>query len=109
MTKICTITTTSSNEVSNASHSPTINGKINGVGKVPAPSTKLPKTTESAPDKCAEIFRSMGDKIPFTFDKNEFDFDDCNISKLIKFLQKLCGDPGLAVRNTLLCIQFTIP
>jgi hypothetical protein len=45
LTKVYTITTTSSNEVSNSSHSPTINNKVNGVGKVPAPSTKLPKTT----------------------------------------------------------------
>jgi hypothetical protein len=69
LTKICTITTTSSNEVSNASHSSTINGKIIGVGKVPAPSTKLPRTTKIAPDKCAEIFWSMGDNSSFTFDK----------------------------------------
>jgi hypothetical protein len=45
MTKVCTITTTSNAKVSNASKPPTINGKIIGVGKVPTPSTKLPKTT----------------------------------------------------------------
>jgi hypothetical protein len=73
LTKVYTITTTSSNEASNASHSPTINNKVNGVGKIPAPSTKLHKTTKTAPDKCAEYSRSMGDKIPFTFDKNKFD------------------------------------
>jgi hypothetical protein len=45
MTKVCTITTTSNVEVSNASKPPTINDKIIGVGKVPTPSAKLPKTT----------------------------------------------------------------
>jgi hypothetical protein len=35
MTKVCTITTTSNAEVSNASKPPTINGKIIGIGKSP--------------------------------------------------------------------------
>jgi hypothetical protein len=56
MTKVCTITTTSNAEVSNASKPPTINGKIIGVGKVPTPSAKLPKTTETISNKSAEIF-----------------------------------------------------
>ena len=90
---------TSSDEVSNASKPPTINGKIIGVGKVPTPSTKLPRTTETVPDKCAEIFRSMGDNSPFTFDKNDFDFDDCNISEVIKFLQKLARSPNASAIN----------
>jgi hypothetical protein len=41
MTKLCTIITTSNAEVSNASKPPT----MIGVGKVPTPSAKLPKTT----------------------------------------------------------------
>ena len=41
----------------------------------------------------------MGDKIPFTFDKNEFDFDDCNISEIIKFLQKLARSPNASAIN----------
>jgi hypothetical protein len=56
MTKICTITTTSNVEVSNASKPPTINDKIIGVGKVPTPSAKLPKTTETFSNKSAGIF-----------------------------------------------------
>jgi hypothetical protein len=56
MTKVCTITTTSNVEVSNASKLPTINGKIIGVGKVPTPSSKLPKTTKTFSNKSAEIF-----------------------------------------------------
>jgi hypothetical protein len=59
MTKVCTITTTSNAEVSNASKPPTINGKIIGVEKVPTPSTKLPKTTKTISNKNADIFQSM--------------------------------------------------
>ena len=99
MTKVCTITTTSSAEISNASIPPTINGKIVGEGKVPTPSTKLPRTTETVSDKSAEIFRSMGDNSPFTFDKNDFDSDDCNISEVIKFLQKLAKSPNASAIN----------
>jgi hypothetical protein len=79
MTNVCTITTTSSNKVSNSSQPPTINGKIIGVGKVPASSTKLPRITETVSDKCAEIFQSMGGNSTLTFDNNDFDFHDCNI------------------------------
>jgi hypothetical protein len=71
MTKVCTITTTSNVEVSNTSKPPTINDKIIGVGKVPTPSAKLPKTTETFSHKSAEIFRSMGDNSPTTFDNND--------------------------------------
>jgi hypothetical protein len=47
MTKVCTITTTSDIEVSNAIKPPT----MIGVGKVSTPSTKLPKTTETFSNK----------------------------------------------------------
>jgi hypothetical protein len=56
MTKVCTITTTSNVEVSNASKPPTFNDKMIGVGKVPTPSAKLPKTTKTFSNKSAEIF-----------------------------------------------------
>jgi hypothetical protein len=62
MTKVCTIITTSNAKVSNASKPPTFNDKVIGVGKVPTPSAKLPKTTETFSNKNAEIFQSMGDK-----------------------------------------------
>jgi hypothetical protein len=52
ITKVCTITTTSNVEVSNASKPPT----IIGVGKVPAPFAKLPKTTETFPIKVLKFF-----------------------------------------------------
>src|SRR4051812_17051057 len=54
MTKVCTITTTSNTEVSNANIPPTINSKAHGEGKVPILSTKFPRTTLC--DKSAEIF-----------------------------------------------------
>jgi hypothetical protein len=52
MTKVCIITTTSDVEVSNASQPPT----LIGVGKVSTPFAKLPETTETFPNKNAEIF-----------------------------------------------------
>jgi hypothetical protein len=95
MTKVCTITTTSDVEVSNASKSPT----MIGVGKVPTPFAKLPKTTETFSNKSAEIFRSMGDNGPTTFDSNDFDVDGCNISEVIMFLQKLAVSPNASSMN----------
>jgi hypothetical protein len=56
MTKVCTITTTSNVEVSNAIKPPTFNDRVIVCEKVPTPSAKLPKTTETFSNKCAEIF-----------------------------------------------------
>ena len=67
-----------------------LNGKEINEGKVPTPSTKFLRITETFSDKSAKIFQSVGDNIPFTFDKNDFDFDDCNISEVIKFFTKAC-------------------
>ena len=36
---------------------------------------------------------------PFTFDNNDLDFDDCNISEVIKFLQKLVKSPSASAMN----------
>ena len=36
---------------------------------------------------------------PFTFDSNDLDFDDCNISEVIKFLQKLVKIPSASTMN----------
>jgi hypothetical protein len=99
MTKVCTITTTINVEVSNASKPPTINDKIIGVGKVPTPCVKLPKTTETFSNKSAKKFQSMGDNGPTTFDNNDFDLDGCNISKIIMFLQKLARSPNASAMN----------
>jgi hypothetical protein len=56
ITKVCIITTTRNAEVSNASKAPTFNDKVIVVGKVPTPSAKLPKTTETFSNKSAKIF-----------------------------------------------------
>jgi hypothetical protein len=56
MTKVCTITTTSDVEVSNAIKPPSIKGKMISVGKVLTPSAKLSKTTKTFSNKSAEIF-----------------------------------------------------
>jgi hypothetical protein len=95
MTKVCTITTTSDVEVSNASKPPT----MIGVGKVSTPFAKLSKTTETFSNKSAKKIRSMGDNGPTTFDSNDFDLDGCNISKVIMFLQKLARSPNASSMN----------
>ena len=89
VTKVCTITTTSNNVTSKP---PTTIGKVVGVNKVSSPSmkrVKLLEITETVPDKSAEIFRDNGDNGSIAFDNNDIDFDDCNISEVIMFLQKL--------------------
>jgi hypothetical protein len=95
MTKVCTITTTSDVEVSNASKPAT----MIGVGKFPTPFAKLPKTIETFSNKSAEIFRSMGNNVPTTFDDNDFDIDGCNIFEVIMFLQKLARSPNASAMN----------
>ncbi|KAK1601907.1 hypothetical protein QYE76_016575 [Lolium multiflorum] len=94
--KVWTITTTSNVDSSHVSTPPTINGKIIGVGNVSTPSAKrakLPKTAETACDKTAEIFQNIGDNDPIAVDHNGLDFDDCHITEVIKFLQKLARSP----------------
>jgi hypothetical protein len=95
MTKVCTITTTSDVEVSNASKPLT----FIGVGEVSTPFAKLPKTTETFSNKSAESFWSMEDNGPTTFDSNDFDVDGCNISGVIMFLQKLARSPNASSMN----------
>jgi hypothetical protein len=98
MTKVCTITTTS-DIVSNDSKPPTFNGRVIGVEKISTPCAKLPKTTETFSNISVEIFRSMGDDGPTTFDSNDFDVDGCNISEVILFLQKLAKSPNASSMN----------
>ena len=102
ISRVCTITTTSNAEASHVSKPPTINGNVIGVGNVSTSTTKrakLHKTAETISDKSVGIFRSMGDNGPITFDHNDFDFDDCNISEVIMFLQKLARSPNASAIN----------
>src|SRR3954462_4438083 len=41
----------------------------------------------------------MGVNCPFTFDENDFDFDGCNITEVIKFLQRLAETPNSSEIN----------
>ena len=59
----------------------------------------MPKTVETVPDKSTEFFRNIGDNGPITFDDNDLDFDDCNISEVIMFLQKLARSPNASAIN----------
>ena len=100
--RVCTITTTSNANVSHASKPPTIDGNVIGVDNVSTTSAKrlkLPKTAETFSDKSAEIFQTIGDNGSTTIDNNDFDFDDCNISEVIMFLQKLARSPNASTIN----------
>ncbi|KAK1680964.1 hypothetical protein QYE76_041812 [Lolium multiflorum] len=103
--KVWTITTTSNVDDSHVATPPTIYGKIIGVGNVSTPSTKrtklpeIAKTAETACDKTAEIFSNIGDNDPIAVDHNGLDFDDCHISEVIKFLQKLARSPNASAIN----------
>ncbi|KAK1607150.1 hypothetical protein QYE76_030823 [Lolium multiflorum] len=103
--KVWTITTTSNANDSHVAAPPTINDKIIGVGNASTPSAKrakLPetaKTAETACDKTAEIFSNLGDDNPIALDCNDLDFDDCHISEVIKFLQKLAKSPNASAIN----------
>ena len=59
----------------------------------------MPDSTNIVPDKSAEIFRSVGDNSSITFDDNKFDFDGCNITEVIMFLQKLAKLPNASEIN----------
>jgi len=103
--KVWTITTTSNADSTHVATPPTINGKIIGVGNVStsnAKREKLPetaKTAETACDKTAEIFSNIGDDDPIALDYNGLNFDDCHISEVIKFLQKLAKSPNASAIN----------
>ncbi|KAK1619732.1 hypothetical protein QYE76_025249, partial [Lolium multiflorum] len=102
--KVWTITTTSNANSSHVAAPPTINGNIIGVGNVSTPSakrTKLPEIakTETACDKTAEIFSNLGNNDPIAVAHNDLDFDDCHISEVIKFLQKLAKSPNASAIN----------
>src|SRR3954462_14793318 len=98
LAKVYTITTSSKTETPSASNPPTTNGTSESVGKVPTMYRKV-QNPKIVPDKCAEIFRNMGDNCHFTFDDNDFDFDGCNVSEVIKFLQRLFETPNASEIN----------
>src|SRR4051812_24925760 len=83
ITKVCTITTTSSAETPIVSKPP---NKIFSKEKASTSPKNLPKTTELNSDSGAEISGKVGDHSPLVFDNNEFDFNHCTISEVIKYL-----------------------
>ena len=90
ITKVCTITTTNDANVPNDSKPPTISSKRVIEENAPTSAEKLPKiakTIKTTSDKSAEIFRSVKETCPVVYDSNAFDFDSCNITEVIKFLQ----------------------
>ncbi|KAK1694177.1 hypothetical protein QYE76_010874, partial [Lolium multiflorum] len=98
--KVWTITTTCNANSSHVAAPPTINGKIIGVGNVSTPSakrTKLPEIAKTA--ETAEIFSNLGNNDPIAVAHNDLDFDDCHISEVIKFLQKLAKSPNASAIN----------
>ncbi|KAK1621049.1 hypothetical protein QYE76_026566 [Lolium multiflorum] len=103
--KVWTITTTSNANAPHVAAHPTINNKRIGVSNVStsnAKREKLPetaKTAEIACDKTAEFFSNIGDDDPIALDYNGLNFDDCHISEVIKFLQKLAKSPNASAIN----------
>ena len=103
--KVWTITTTSNANATQVAAPPTITNKRIGVGNVStsnAKREKLPetsKTAETACDKTSEIFSNIGDDDPIALDYNGLNFDDCHISEVIKFLQKLAKSPNASAIN----------
>ena len=100
--RVYTITTSEKVSNSSVNKPPTINGKIVGVGNVStsiAKCPKLPDNSETVLDKDAEISSNKEDNNSITFDNNDFDFDGCNISEVIKFLQKLARSPNASAIN----------
>ncbi|KAK1612343.1 hypothetical protein QYE76_036016 [Lolium multiflorum] len=103
--KVWTITTTSNANATHVAAPPTNTNKRIGVSNVSTSNTKrekLPetaKTAETACDKAAEIFSNIGDDDPIALDYNGLNFDDCHISEVIKFLQKLAKSPNASAIN----------
>ncbi|KAK1685930.1 hypothetical protein QYE76_046778 [Lolium multiflorum] len=103
--KVWTITTTSNANATQVAAPPTITNKRIGVSNVStsnAKREKLPetaKTAEIACDKTAEIFSNLGDDDPIAVAHNDLDFDDCHLSEVIKFLQKLAKSPNASAIN----------
>ncbi|KAK1664060.1 hypothetical protein QYE76_052219 [Lolium multiflorum] len=103
--KVWTITTTSNANATQVAAPPTNTNKRIGVSNVStsnAKREKLPetaKTAETACDKTAEIFSNIGDDDPIALDYNGLNFDDCHISEVIKFLQKLAKSPNASAIN----------
>ncbi|KAK1698558.1 hypothetical protein QYE76_015255 [Lolium multiflorum] len=103
--KVWTITTTSNVNATHVAAPSTNTNKRIGVSNVStsnAKREKLPetaKTAETACDKAAEIFSNIGDDDPIALDYNGLNFDDCHISEVIKFLQKLAKSPNASAIN----------
>ena len=90
--RVCTIFTNETKDVSHA-HAPHVTGEkvvsVGHVSTISAKKFKLPESTTVVPSKCAEIFRDVGDNGAFVFYDNNFDFENCNITEVIMFLQKI--------------------
>jgi hypothetical protein len=98
MTRVYTITTSSTTKNINDNKPPIIN-EVACVEEPIACSENLPKTAEIAPEKCAEIFSTIESHDPVVPIKNSFDYDNCNITEVIEFMQKLAKSPGASPEN----------
>ena len=108
--KICTIQpfeevkTFSTHEYPNAPKH--VDVKTNGIGEVITLGRKSPKNLESenlSSEKIAESGlddnMTLGETFPTKFEDDKIDFDNCTISDVIKFLQKLAKDPNASKLN----------
>src|SRR3954451_19480435 len=96
ITKVCTITTTSSADTPIVSKPP---NKRFSKEKASIPPKKLPKTTEFNSDSGIENFEKVGDHSPLVFDDNDLDINHYTISEVIKYLQTLAESPHTSSQN----------
>ena len=82
------------------------NGKRLGVGKIstmPKKNPKLSVNTEAVVDTNTENsfndIDSLGDNAAVIFDDDDLDFNNCNLTEVIKFLQKLSKTPNASKMN----------
>ena len=78
-------------------------GHYRKISPIPKKNPKLSVNTETVVDKNAEIsfdnMDSFGDNAPVIFNDNDLGFDNCNLTKVIKFLQKLAKTPNASRMN----------
>ena len=60
---------------------------------------KLLKLLKLLVIKLLKFFQNIGDNDPIALDYNGLNFDDCHISEVIKFLQKLAKSPNASAVN----------
>src|SRR5664279_3130676 len=82
------------------------NGNKNGIGEVSTLAIRSPKSSESVKsvidkndESGLEDGKTLDDDAPTLFGYNDLDFDDCHITEVIKFLQKIAKSSDVSKLN----------